>query len=121
MVEPDSSPVTILVCADRWGREITLTGVNWVNHVLVRHPELAPLLASVEATLTNPAHVMYDAENENRENVYSSGVLPPPRAHLLLKVCVEFREVEEHNRVTGRVVTAFPIPKIPRREAQKWP
>lgn len=121
MVAQDSSPAIVLSCADRWGREITLTLANWTNHVLMRHSELAPHLPALEATLTNPEYVMHDVGNENRENFYGSGLLPPPYARLLLKVCVEFRRLEGDDRVTGRVATAFPIPVVSRREVQKWP
>ena len=121
MVEQGSSPAIVLSCADRWGRAITLSGANWIYHILVRHPELAPLLATLEATLTNPERVMHDAGKANRENFYSSGLLPPPFDHLLLKVCVEYRELGDANRITGQVVTAFPIPDVSSKEVQKWP
>jgi hypothetical protein len=48
-------------------------------------------------------------------------LLPPPYAHLLLKVCVEYRQLEDAERVTGQVVTAFLIPDVSLKEVRKWP
>jgi hypothetical protein len=112
---------TLLVSLDPWGREITLTREQWVEHVLARHAEMAPYLSSVAATLTAPTRVMGDALHPQRRNFYRLDALPKPFDHLMLKVCVEFTVLGSGELERGRVITAYPTPTTKRGEVQIWP
>jgi hypothetical protein len=109
----------ILACLDCHGRSIVLLESCWNDHIVRDHPELEPLLISLEIVLTNPYRIYQDSLNAARENFYRAGLFPE-RPQRLVKVCVDFRQ-SESGHVIGEVVTAYAATRMKPSEKLKWP
>lgn len=116
----------ILDCIDRWGRPVVLYADTWERHIAADHFELDSIDANkdfspIEETVRYAHLVMHDKSRADREVFYRYGALPGyPRQYL--KVCVEYGPLDSSDAiVSGTVVTAYPISKLPRGEVQKWP
>jgi hypothetical protein len=70
--------VVAFVCADRWGREITLYEDTWYDHIMEKHRTLAGRLSVVEAAIVRAETVTHDRTSQSRECFYRNGDLPPP-------------------------------------------
>jgi hypothetical protein len=116
-VEPPSD--ALFSCVDPKGRLIAARRRRWEEHVRARHPEIAPHVAAVRATIEAPEFIVSDFDNPDGLNYYRFGVLPPPYDHLYLKVVVSFHAID--SAVIGDVITAYPTGKIARGEVQQWP
>ncbi len=90
---------------DPRGRQVTLDRSGW-SHVLAAHPELAAHQSAVLAAVSRPGAQMADPR-PGRERFFASGMGPSA----WLTVIVDF------NQTPARVVTAFPIRRLPRGAA----
>ena len=118
-MESDRAADTLLSCVDPLGRPVVARRQRWEEHIRARHPEIAPLVEVVRATLEAPDFIVSDFDNPDGLNYYRFGVLPPPYSRLYLKVVVSFRGIG--STAVGDVITAYPTGKIARGEVQQWP
>ena len=109
----------VLSCNDCLGRSVVLLEPCWTDHIVKDHPEIEPLLMSLEIVFATPYRIYQDGLNPLRENFYRAGLFPdsPQR---LIKVCVEFGQ-SESGRVIGEVVTAYAATRMKPTEKLKWP
>ncbi|MGH2616749.1 MAG: hypothetical protein ACRDJC_16060 [Thermomicrobiales bacterium] len=118
-MEVDQPPDILFTCEDPLGRPITARRQRWEEHVRPRHPEVAPHVVGVRATLEAPDFIVSDFDNPDGLNYYRLAVLPSPYDRLYLKVVVSFRRIG--SSVIGEVITAYPTGQIARGEVQRWP
>lgn len=85
--------MNLILCRDPRDRDVVLSEETWFGHVLVRHPELAGLAASVSSTLAAPTLITADALFPSRENYHRLAALPLPRSHLYLPLPQGVRRV----------------------------
>lgn len=112
----------VLECTDPWDRVIVLDEYVWVEKIVrggTRLPESS--LDSVRLTITDPAVVTYDKTHADGECFYAPNVLSGKLERLYLKVCVKIEDVPGASNQRGRIITAYPTDRIPKRERQKWP
>jgi len=110
-----------LVVVDPWSRAVTLSGTRWRDHVLHRHPELAPYRELVGVALTEPHVVNRDRYYSDREGFYRRRLPSGSLSHLYLKVVVGFDRPRFDPGGVGFVITVFPTPEVHPDEVRLWP
>ncbi|MGH2613968.1 MAG: hypothetical protein ACRDJC_01915 [Thermomicrobiales bacterium] len=111
-MEVDPPSVTVFSCVDSLDRPIAARQRRWEEHIRARHPEVAPRVAAVRATLEAPDFSVSDFDNPDGLNYDRFGALPSPYDRLYLKVVVIFHRTGFN--VMGDVITAYPTGTIAR-------
>ncbi|MGH8574830.1 MAG: hypothetical protein ACREX8_20035 [Gammaproteobacteria bacterium] len=118
-MEVDQPSDFVFTCADPLDRPIAARQRRWEDHIRARHPEIAPRIEAVRATLEAPDFIVSDFDNPDGLNYYRLAVLPSPYDRLYLKVVVSCRRIG--SSVIGDVITAYPTGQIARGEVHRWP
>lgn len=100
-------------CLDYEGVPVSCDEDQWNGHVLVRHPEMAGLESAVQRVIARPSLVYADRDNPDTKIYYGA----EPR-YTRLRVVIRYKE--EDGRVSGKVWTAFPSPRIRPIDALIW-
>ena len=104
---------------DSLKREISVDLRTWQGKIIWNHPELADNERAIEQTLADPDVRTRDKDYNDREIYYRRGVLETPFHQDFLKVVVAFG-LNAGGKLSGRIVTAFAIDRIPRTEMRIW-
>lgn len=90
---------------DRKGRRVVLTQRRW-NHVLERHHDMVGLIPEVMRAVREPSHVL-PGHSASREVLLLEGVGPSRWLFVVVQI---------DGPAGGRIITAFPRGKFPRRK-----
>lgn len=120
MAPLDPSP-PIFEGVDPVGRRVVARSRRRDGHVRDKHSEVVHHRAAVREAIETPTFVARDADHPERENFHRFGALPGFDRHHP-KVCVEDGPTDSAgNRSDGEIITAYPTPKLKRREIRIWP
>ncbi|MGH2559659.1 MAG: hypothetical protein ACRDJH_11385 [Thermomicrobiales bacterium] len=91
-----------------------LIAKRW-EHILDRHPDMAPHLTDIIATVSEPDCIMRDVKHARRENFYRGVGDGGKRAPRHVKVCIEF------GPTGGTIITAYMTQRTKPGERRLWP
>lgn len=91
---------------DPLGRDVVLQAKTWNNHIVKGHNEMFKQDALVKKVIENPAFILKDKDNEQRDNYFDLCHHPKDGSLSVLKVVVDF------NESIGDINTAYPTKNL---------
>jgi len=113
----------LLQCVDRFGRPVVLTQECWHDKIAYDHAEMRGHHLCLQAVLSDPCEVRKDKQwspQRLRECFYRTNA-HPALPNLYIKVVVEYEGDAAVGTQIGRVVTAYPTPRMKTGEQTIWP